>query len=325
MAKIPIIILTGFLGSGKTTLLSEILRFNANKKISVIINEFGEVGLDNSIINQEIMHTEEKTLLLQGGCVCCNKREDLIESLRDIIDRVPDKSLDYIIIETTGLANPAPILFSIQSDPVLQHHFFIKEILTCIDCLNVALHLKNEEALSQMMLADRIILTKQDICDDIKECENLIASHNILAQIIPEENLDFSRFLDSKTPYYDSNRGVNYRSKDYASHTNNTHSLSIVFKGGIDWEAFCVWLSALLYKYGEDILRIKGILDTNEEYPVAINGVQHIMHPPTHLKEWLEKRESEIIIIFRNLQKEVIKKSFESFCGLDKKNIIERT
>lgn len=312
MAKIPILILTGFLGSGKTTLLGEILRENADKKFSIIINEFGEVGLDHSIINQEITHTQEKTLLLQGGCACCNKREDLVQSLRDMLD----KPLDYVIIETTGLANPAPILFSLQSDSVLQHHFFISQILTCIDCLNAPLHLKNPEAKAQVAASDRIILTKQDAYQDthkdsLQEILGLIANHNAIAEILPKSEVDFSSILDFSTHSLSMRQ---YSPQN--THDTATHSLSIAFSGILDWNAFCVWLSALLYQYGEDILRIKGILDTDDGYPVAINGVQHIIHPPTHLKEWDKERHSEIVLIFRNLKKESLVESFVNFCNL---------
>lgn len=313
MSKIPVIILTGFLGSGKTTLLGEILKQNTHKKFSIIINEFGEVGLDHSIINQEIYHTQEKTMLLQGGCACCNKREDLIQSLRNILD----KPIDYVIIETTGLANPAPILFSIQTDYVLQHHFFISQILTCVDCINAPLHLKNKEARVQIATSDKIIITKQDISPkSLQKTFKLIANHNSFAEILSKENLNFSTILDSPKNFdFSHNLKVNSQTLSN-SHNNATHSLSINFTGILNWNAFCIWLSALLYKYGEDILRIKGILDTNDGYPVAINGVQHIIHPPTHLKEWNTKKGSEIVIIFRNLKKEQIIKSFERVCHI---------
>ena len=306
MAKIPLTIITGFLGSGKTTFLSEILKKNQDKKLAIIINEFGEAGLDHTILNQHIYHTQEKTILLQGGCVCCNKREDLVLQLKEILN----KPIEHIIIETTGLANPAPILFSILTDAMLQHHFMVNGILTCIDCLNAPLHLQNEEAKMQIAISDKIILTKQDLFkDDLQETLNLIANHNAFADITPKSLVDFREILNSKETKHTI-------PTLQSSHKSTTHSLSISFKEPLDWSVFSLWLSMLLYNYGEKILRFKGILDTNEGYPIAINSVQHIIHPPLHLKTWERERGSEIVFIFKDLERERILQSFKTFVRL---------
>lgn len=311
MAKIPLTIITGFLGSGKTTFLGKILEHNPSKKFSIIINEFGEAGLDHTIINRQVYHTKEKTILLQGGCACCNKREDLVAQLRAILG----SDTEHIIIETTGLANPAPILFSILTDAVLQHHFTINGILTCIDCLNAPLHLQNEEAKMQLAFADKIILTKQEVFNgDMQEILHLISSENAFVEALPKALVDFTQILNLK----ETKRAI---PTPQPAHTSSTHSLSLQFQEPLDWNLFSVWLSMLLYKYGEKILRFKGIIDTNEGYPIALNSVQHIIHPPLHLKEWDKKSGSELVFIFRDLEREKILESFKTFANLSNKAI----
>lgn len=306
MAKIPLTILTGFLGSGKTTFLSEILECNQDKNLALIINEFGEVGLDHSVLNQHIYHTQEKTILLQGGCICCNKREDLILQLKALLD----KSIEHLIIETSGLANPAPILFSILTDTMLQHHFSINGIFTCIDCLNAPAHLSHEEAKMQIVISDKIILTKQDLFNgNLQEIFHLITSQNAFVEVIPKSLMDLREILSVKEVEH-------VIVKPKLPHSNSTHSLSISFKEPLDWNVFSIWLSMLLYKYGEKILRFKGIVDTNEGYPIAVNSVLHIIHPPLHHKTWERERGSEMVFIFKDLQKAQIVESFKVFINL---------
>ncbi|MDE5603668.1 MAG: GTP-binding protein, partial [Helicobacter sp.] len=241
MAKIPLSIITGFLGSGKTTFLSEVLQNNADKKLSIIVNEFGEAGLDNTILNQAIYHIEEKTILLQGGCICCSKREDLVFQLKKILN---NGDVEHIIIETTGLANPAPIIFSLLTDSVLQHHFFVNEILTCVDCLNVFSHLKHEEARLQIAISDKVVLTKQELFNgDLKEIVNFIVSHNAFVEILPKNRIDFKDILIPR----EIKRSIPIQRN---LHQDTAHSLSISLQEFLDWNVFSVWLSMLLYKYG---------------------------------------------------------------------------
>ncbi len=313
MAKIPLTIITGFLGSGKTTFLSEILQNNADKKLSIIVNEFGEVGLDNTILNQAIYHLQERTILLQGGCVCCNKREDLVLQLKEILNNA---DIEHIIIETTGLANPAPIIFSLLTDSVLQHHFFVNEILTCVDCLNVFSHSQQEEARLQIAISDKIVLTKQELFEgDFEEIINCVANHNAFVEILPKNRIDFKDILTPR----ETKRLIPLQRN---LHQDTTYSLSISFQGLLDWSVFSIWLSMLLYKYGEKILRFKGILDTNEGYPIAINSVLHIIHPPLHLKTWDKERGSELVFIFKDIHKEDLLESFKVFAHLLQQKVV---
>ena len=170
MAKIAVNIVTGFLGSGKTTFLSELLR-DSRENIAVLVNEFGDSGLDDSILAS--FFVEEQTILLNQGCICCNRRQDLADKLKEILNlyHTSGKKLDKVVIETTGLATIEPILFTILSDTFLQNHFFVNAVFTCIDSLNGLEHLKNEENIAQIVNSDYLLITKTDIKQDTKMLE----------------------------------------------------------------------------------------------------------------------------------------------------------
>ena len=179
MPKIPITLITGFLGSGKTSFLSEYLGANqsANNGIALIINEIGQVALDQRILRSSINYSDEKMLYLNAGCVCCNKRVDLVDSLKSTIDGydLRGESLNRVIIETTGLANPAPILWTILSDTFLGAHFETQSVIACIDALNGFAHLQNNEAREQVIFADSVLLTKTDLQGDSRVLGDLRA------------------------------------------------------------------------------------------------------------------------------------------------------
>src|SRR3712207_6406072 len=161
----PVTVVTGFLGSGKTTLLGRVLTEPAMANTAVLVNEFGEVGLDHHLLRR----VEERTVLLGSGCVCCTTREDLVGALLELLDldqRGEIPGLDRVVIETTGLADPAPILHTIYADSVLQHHFSVDLVLTTVDAVNGALHLdRNPESVRQVAAADKIVVTKTDVAE----------------------------------------------------------------------------------------------------------------------------------------------------------------
>ncbi|MCA3748155.1 MAG: GTP-binding protein, partial [Rubrobacter sp.] len=161
--SIPVTVVTGFLGSGKTTLLSRVLRDPSLRNTAVLVNEFGEVGLDHHLLRP----VAERTVLLESGCVCCSEREDLVAALKELLDlhqrgEVPE--LDRVVIETTGLADPAPILYTVFSNPVLQHHFGVDLVITTVDAVNGGLHLsQSPESVKQVASADKVVITKTDL------------------------------------------------------------------------------------------------------------------------------------------------------------------
>ena len=176
----PITIVTGFLGSGKTTLLSNVLKYEKFADTAVIINEYGQAGLDHRLIRR----IEEKTRLLSGGCICCNMRDDLVKELKEILNESErgEIKLDRVVIETTGLADPAPILFSILMDPLLTNRYYVDCVVCCLDAANGELHLRNNpESIKQIVTADTVIITKTDIV----EKEHVIRMRERLRELNP--------------------------------------------------------------------------------------------------------------------------------------------
>lgn len=336
MAKIPLTLITGFLGSGKTSFLGQYLRANNDKGIAVIINEIGQVALDQRVLRSSVDYSKEQMLYLNAGCICCNRRVDLVESLRNVLNGYDSRGevLNRAIIETTGLANPAPILWTLLSDTFLGAHFEARGIIACIDALNGFLHLENDEAREQIIFADSVLLTKTDLRSDEKALSALraeILGLNPSVEIFDKANVDFkSIFAESNMKKGVDSANVGQKSQNLDNFTKsqnlaqkpaqNPHAqgfdtLSISFSGAIEWSGFGIWLSLLLHKYGTKVLRVKGIIDIGEDFLVSINGAMHIIHPPTHIKKDGE-RGSKIVFILRDLPKEKIIDSLNGFKNL---------
>lgn len=318
MAKIPITLITGFLGSGKTSFLGEYLSANNDKGIAVIINEIGQVALDQRILQSVVNYSNEQMLYLNAGCVCCNRRIDLIECLKNVLNDYDSKGqkLKRVIIETTGLANPAPILWTLLSDTFLSAHFEAQHTIACIDALNWSAHLANNEAREQIIFADNVLLTKTDLQGGYNILESLrteILALNPSLKIFDKMSLGtnydalFTRNNANLRDFMQIDSKVSNN-----SHAQGFETLSISFMGTIEWSAFGIWLSLLLHKYGTQILRVKGILDVGENFLVSINGAMHIIHPPTHIKKDAN-RGSNLVFITRNLPKEKILDSLKGF------------
>lgn len=329
MAKIPLTLITGFLGSGKTSFLGQYLRANNDKGIAVIINEIGQVALDQRVLRSSVDYSEEQMLYLNAGCVCCNRRVDLVESLKNVLNGYDSRGekLQKVIIETTGLANPAPILWTLLSDTFLGAHFEAQSVIACIDALNGFLHLENDEAREQIIFADSVLLTKTDLHGDEKALSALRAeilglnpSVEIFDKAILGGNYErlfaqdnANRTTNRTNLAIDSQDSSKYFSSDTRkSHAQGFETLSISFSGAIEWSGFGIWLSLLLHKYGTKVLRVKGIIDIGEDFLVSINGAMHIIHPPTHIKKDAQSG-SNLVFITRNLPKEKILDSLKGF------------
>lgn len=308
MPKIPISLITGFLGSGKTSFLSEYLSANNHKGIALIINELGQIALDQRILKSSINYADEQMLYLNSGCICCNKRLDLINSLKNLLDNYDKQGvkLEQVIIETTGLANPAPILWTLLSDTFLSAHFSLQNTIACVDAVNGLLHLENKEAREQIIFADSVLLTKTDLQSDTQTLRAKISALNPSLMLFEKTNLDYNALFTH------SNK-ANFKALETTnSHEQDFETLALNFEGKIEWSAFGIWLSLLLHKYGTQILRVKGILDIGEDFLVNINGAMHIIHPPTHIKKDKESG-SKLVFITRNLPKERILSSLKGF------------
>jgi len=328
---IPINVITGFLGSGKTTVLARLLRAPDMGETAVLINEFGEVGLDHQLIE----HAEESTLLLENGCLCCAIRDDLKTSLRNLFSRCARGEIPQfrrVVIETSGLADPVPIAYTIMAEPVLQYHFRLGNVVTVVDAVNGMGSLaRYSEAEKQAAIADRIVLSKTDMCEPGNEAalRSKLAEINHTAPIIDaaRDGVDAAALLahdiyepEGKRAAIDAWLGEHDGGHEHAraAHTSDVSSFCLWFDGPLDWTAFGVWMTMLLNRHGDKVLRIKGMLNVEGVAdPVLINGVQHVVHPPTHMTGWPDDdRRSRIVFITRGIGRERIEASLAAFNAL---------
>jgi G3E family GTPase len=328
---IPINVITGFLGSGKTTVLAQLLRAPDLSDTAVLINEFGEVGLDHQLIE----HAEESTLLLENGCLCCAIRGDLKDALRTLFSRCARGEIPQfkrVVIETSGLADPVPIAYTIMAEPVLQYHFRLGNIVTVVDAVTGADALaRYPESEKQAAIADRIVLSKTDLCEpgDEATLRAKLAEINSAAPIIDavRDGLDADALLthdiytpEGKRAAIDAWLGEQDGGHEdaHAAHTADVSSFCLWFDEALDWTAFGIWMTMLLNRHGDRVLRIKGMLNVEGVAdPVLINGVQHVVHPPTHLAGWPDTdRRSRIVFITRGLSRARIEASLAAFNAL---------
>lgn len=337
---IPVNVITGFLGSGKTTVLARLLRSPRLRDTAVLINEFGEVGLDHHLIE----HAKESTLLLENGCICCAIRGDLKVALRDLLSRSERGEIPRfrrVVIETSGLSDPVPIAYTIMAEPVLQHHFRLANIITVVDAVNGEGQFESyPESVKQAAIADRLVITKTDLCppQTAASLQAALARINGAAgvyiaatgELDPEQLLsediyspeakraDVERWLGGHDGDAGSAHGPDDGPDDGHHHDSGIASFCLWFEGALDWTAFGIWMTMLLNRHGEDVLRIKGMLNVaGVADPVLVNGVQHVVHPPTHLDGWPDAdRRSRIVFIVRGIARTRIEASLAAFNAL---------
>jgi G3E family GTPase len=316
----PVNLITGFLGSGKTTLLSRLLCQPELKGAAVLINEFGEVGLDHHLL--EVV--DDNIVLLQSGCLCCTIRGDLAAAMRSLHskrERGEVPPFDRLLVESTGLADPYPILSTIRADPVLCHHFRCGTVIVTVDAVNGLSQLsKHEESIRQAAAADRLVITKTDLCEETVTASvqarlralNPFAPILAASEAIGVRELGLSGGEESAVKIPDLPADPH---DHHSHHDDKIRSFVVTMDQPIDWTAFGVWLTMLLNRHGEQVLRVKGILNLiGEKRPVAVHGVQRLVHPPVHMKRWPDAdRRSKIVFIVQDLEPGLIRRSLAAF------------
>ncbi|WP_024587812.1 GTP-binding protein [Aliihoeflea sp. 2WW] len=331
----PINLLTGFLGSGKTTLLQRLLTDPAMASAAVLINEFGEVGLDHHLLDR----IDDNVVLMKSGCICCTVRGEIADALLGLHSQRARGEIpwfDRVVIETTGLADPFPALSTIQSHPVLRSHFSIANVVTTVDAVNGQKQLADRlEAVRQIGAADVVVITKTDLADEARTADlrAALARLNPTARQVIATDAASGDFIASSTALR-TEGWEDHVAHDHDHHHHHHHdtadakirSFAITVDGPVDWTAFGVWLTMLLNRHGDRIFRVKGILNVaGEDRPVAVHGVQRLVHAPVHMSGWPDaSRQSRIVFIVDDLDPARIEASFHVFNRLSEKVLSHR-
>ena len=349
---IPVALLTGFLGSGKTTLLNRLINDPALKDALVLINEFGEIGLDHHLVQA----VDAEMVVMASGCLCCTIQSDLAKTLRQMaLKRVRDEipRFQRVVIETTGLADPAPIIHTLMEDPLIGAHYRLDGVISTVDAVNGWQTLDRQvEAVKQAAVADRIVLTKTDLAD-APAAERLRArlrqlnpAAPILAAAAGEataERLLDAGLYDPRTKSMDVQRWLNAEAYDAPAHHDHDHdhghandhgpggqdphdvnrhdarihAVCLTLDEPIDWDGFALWAQSLAAYRGEDLLRLKALINVKgNDKPVAVHGVQHQFHPPAELPAWpSDDRRSRIVLITRDMARDMLEDSLKKCLG----------
>jgi len=335
-SRLPVTLVTGFLGSGKTTLIGRLLRHPSMRRVAVIINEAGEIGIDHDIVAM----SSEQVSLLANGCLCCTVRTDLQETLRALFGErragvIPD--FDRVVIETSGLADPAPALQTLVTDSMLAAQYRPDGVVTLVDAVHGARQLvEQEEARKQVALADLLLVTKDDLAapgqvvalrEDLRELNAQAEVRQVrLGEIGPQELVGFgpgsarveagnARFLGALLrdggPGPDAPDSPGYLGGHRPGRLHaGIRTASLRFDRPFSWPVFAEAMQAILHLRGQDVLRVKGIVDIDGG-PVVVQGVQHILHPPLRLDRWPgADRGSRLVWITRGMDAAAIRGMF---------------
>lgn len=351
-SSIPITVITGFLGSGKTTLLSALLKHKEMANTAVIINEFGDIGLDHALIER----SDENIVELQSGCICCTIRGDLHKTLLGLTDKMAKGKIapfDRVVIETTGLADPVPIIHTLMTSFDLQRIYTLDGVVTLVDALNGENTLDTQqESVKQVAMAERIILSKTDLVNN-KTQKSLIArlrAINPAVIIIPAshgnvpvsalfglgtydpytKSRDVKKWLAAEayeeSHHRDHDDDEHHHHHDVNRHGKNIQAFAMTSDKPVNMEAFSFFLNLLAAQVGPDLLRVKGIINiAGENRPAVIHGVQHIFHPVQWLDAWPDAdTRTRLVFITRNIQREQVEGFFHALMGAVEENAAQK-
>ena len=330
----PVSVITGFLGSGKTTLLNALLRHPEMRETVVLVNEFGETGIDHLLVEELLA---EETVLLNAGCLCCTIRDDLVSSLVSLEERRATGAIPpfrQAIIETTGLADPAPILHTLVGHEALENVFRVDAIVTTVDAVHGSRQLDHHpESLRQAAVADRLVLTKTDLvaprnADELRERLRRINRGAPVLEVRHGEVAPSRLF--GASPFDTGGRvsrieswlnEVAYREERHAHHDVNRHddrirAYCLEADRALPLPRFVAWVEGLIERHGDSLLRLKGVLDVEgSAVPVVVHGVQHVFHPLSRLDRWPSgERRSRIVVIVNDRTREQVIEGIEDLC-----------